>query len=91
MSPPSSNGANAAAIRAQVLTVLGRVVPELEPAALRGDRAIRDELDVDSMDLLNFVIGLSQAFGIEIPEADYKRIATVDALVDYLDHRLHPR
>lgn len=91
MNTPSSDGSNAAAIRAQVLNVLGRIVPELEPDTLRGDRAIRDELDVDSMDLLNFVIGLSQAFGIEIPEADYKRIATVDALVEYLDRRLHPR
>lgn len=75
-------------IRARILEQLGRVVPELEPAALRGDRPIRDELDVDSMDLLNFVIGLSKAFAIEIPEADYKRIATVDALVEYIAGRL---
>ena len=66
---------------------LGERIP-IDPAALRGDRAIRDELDVDSMDLLNFVIGLSKAFGFDIPEADYKRIATVDALVDYLRARL---
>ncbi len=76
------------AIRARVLDELARVVPELEPDTLPGNRPIRDELDVDSMDLLNFVIGLSKAFGLDIPEADYKRIATVDALVEYIDRRL---
>ncbi len=77
------------AIRKIVLDVLGAVVPELEPGTLRSDRAIRDELDVDSMDLLNFVIGLSKAFKVDIPEADYRRIATVDQLVGYLAEKVH--
>ena len=76
-------------IRSKVLDVLGSVVPELEPGTLRADRAIRDELDVDSMDLLNFVIGLSKAFKVDIPEADYRRIATVDQLVSYLAEKVH--
>ena len=75
-------------IRSKVLDVLGSIVPELEPATLRADRAIRDELDVDSMDLLNFVIGLSKVFKVDIPEADYRRIATVDQLVIYLSDRV---
>ena len=77
-----------AAIRSKVLDVLGTVVPELEPDKLRLDRPIRDELDVDSMDLLNFVIGLSKAFKVDIPEADYRRIATVDQLVSYLGAKI---
>ncbi len=76
-------------IRGKVLNVLATVVPELEPGTLRADRAIRDELDVDSMDLLNFVIGLSKEFKVDIPEADYRRIATVDQLVTYLAERVH--
>jgi acyl carrier protein len=76
-------------IRTKVMEVLGTVVPELEPGTLRADRPIRDELDVDSMDLLNFVIGLSKAFKVDIPEADYRRIATVDQLVNYLSDRVH--
>jgi acyl carrier protein len=79
-----NQAANSATVRQKILEVLGTVVPEMEPATLRGNRPIRDELDVDSMDLLNFVIGLNKTFGIEIPEADYRRIATVDALVEYL-------
>jgi acyl carrier protein len=71
-------------IRAKVLAALAAVVPELDPAELRPDRPIRDELDIDSMDFLNFTIGLHQAFGIEIPEADYRRLDTLNACVDYV-------
>jgi acyl carrier protein len=71
-------------IRAKVLAALAAVVPELDPAELRPDRPIRDELDIDSMDFLNFTIGLAKAFGIEIPEADYRRLATLHACVDYV-------
>ena len=46
--------------------------------------AFRDQLDLDSMDLLNFVIGLHTALGVDIPEADYSKLATLDGCVDYL-------
>ena len=71
-------------IRAKILEVLGAVVPELEPAGLRPDRPLRDELDIDSMDFLNFTIGLHKAFAIEIPEQDYRKVATLNACVDYV-------
>jgi acyl carrier protein len=71
-------------IRAVVLRVLGDIAPEADPSALRSDVALRDQLDVDSMDLLNFVIGLHAAFRVDIPEADYPRLATLDGCVDYL-------
>jgi len=71
-------------IRAAVLRVLGEIAPEADPAGLRPDVALREQLDVDSMDLLNFVIGLHHAFGVDIPEADYPKLATLDACVDYL-------
>jgi acyl carrier protein len=71
-------------IRAQVLAALAAVVPELDPAELRPDRPLRDELDIDSMDFLNFTIGMHKAFGVEIPEQDYRKLATLDACVDYV-------
>jgi acyl carrier protein len=71
-------------IRAQVLAALAAVVPELEPGELGPDRPLRDELDIDSMDFLNFTIGLHKAFGVEIPEQDYRKLATLDACVDYV-------
>jgi acyl carrier protein len=71
-------------IRAQVLAALAAVVPELDPDELRPDRPLRDEIDIDSMDFLNFTIGLHKAFGVDIPEQDHRKLDTLDACVDYI-------
>lgn len=75
-------------IRARVLEVLARIAPELDPAELAPDANLRDQLDVDSMDFLNFVIGLHKAFGVEVPETDYRRLLTLDDCVAYLAGKL---
>ncbi len=75
-------------IRATVLGVLGDIAPEADLAALRPDRELRDELDLDSMDILNAVIALHRALGIDVPEADYGRLATLNGAVEYLAGRL---
>jgi acyl carrier protein len=75
-------------IRAKVVAALAAAVPELEPAELAPDANLREALDIDSMDFLNFTIGLHKAFGVEIPEADYRSLATIDACVAYLAGRL---
>lgn len=79
---------NDAEIRARVLEVLARIAPELDPAALAPEANLRDQLDVDSMDFLNFVIGLHKAFGVEVPETDYRRLLTLDDCVAYLAGKL---
>lgn len=71
-------------IRATVLRTLGEIAPEAELSALKADVSFRDQLDVDSMDLLNLVIALHTALHVDIPEADYPRLATLDGCVDYL-------
>jgi acyl carrier protein len=75
-------------IKAKVLEVLGTIAPELDPAELAPDANLRDQLDVDSMDFLNFVIGLHKAFGVEVPEADYRKLFTLDGCVSYLAARI---
>jgi acyl carrier protein len=70
-----------------VLRVLGDIAPEADLTSLRPDLAFRDQLDLDSMDMLNFVVGLHAALGVEIPEADYPKLATLDACVEYLASR----
>jgi acyl carrier protein len=77
-------------IRASVLEVLARIAPELDPAELAPDANLRDQLDVDSMDFLNFVIGLHKAFGVEVPEADYRKLFTLDGCVNYLAAKIKP-
>lgn len=71
-------------IRQTVLHALGQIAPEADLSQLRPDMRIRDQLDIDSMDLLNFVIELHKEFGIDIPEADYPQLATLNGCIDYL-------
>jgi acyl carrier protein len=75
-------------LRATILRVLGDIAPEADLHGLRPDRELRDQLDLDSMDMLNAVIALHHALGIDVPEADYGRLATLDGAVDYLAGRL---
>lgn len=56
--------------RAQILRLLGEIAPEADLAGLNPDVSFRDQLDLDSMDFLNFVVALHKAFHIEIPETD---------------------
>jgi acyl carrier protein len=71
-------------IRATVLRVLGEIAPEADLASLAPEIGLRDQLDLDSMDILNFVVGLHAALGVEIPESDYPKLATLDGCVDYV-------
>jgi acyl carrier protein len=73
-------------IRETVLRVLGEIAPEADPATLKPDVGFRDQLDIDSMDFLNFAIALHQELGVDIPEADYGNLDTLDHCVEYLAH-----
>ena len=71
-------------IRQSVLAILSDIAPELQPARIKPDKPLRDQLDLDSMDFLNFVIGLHKRFQLEIPESDYAKLATLEGCVAYL-------
>ena len=71
-------------VAAAVLRALGEIAPEADPASIEPDAALRDQLDLDSMDMLNFAIALHTTFGIEIPESDYPKFATLSSAVDYV-------
>jgi acyl carrier protein len=71
-------------IKDGVLRALTDVAPEADTATLRLDIDLREQLDIDSMDLLNFMIGINEQVHVDIPEADYPRLETVDDVIDYL-------
>jgi acyl carrier protein len=71
-------------IREAVLRVLGNIAPEADLNRLKPQARLRDQLDIDSMDFLNFVIGLHQELRVEIPERDYGRLATLVGCIEYL-------
>ena len=71
-------------LRAAFLEELTRVAPDIEAADVGDDDHIQDDLELDSMDVLNLVTALHERFGIDIPERDYPQIATVAHAVAYL-------
>jgi len=74
-------------IRQSVLEALSDVAPEADPATIRTDLSLRDQLDIDSMDSLNFLIAVHEQLQVDIPEADWARLQTIDELVEYLGPR----
>jgi acyl carrier protein len=74
-------------IRAAVLRALSGVAPEADLEHLAPNVSFREQLDIDSMDLLNFVIALHNQLGIDIPERDYPKLATLQGCVEYFTSR----
>jgi acyl carrier protein len=75
-------------IRSTLLRCLHEVAPELAEEEIKDDVDLRDELDLDSMDMLRGVQGIHKALGVEIPEEDYGHIATLENAIDYVSARL---
>jgi acyl carrier protein len=75
-------------IRNGIVATLKTIAPEVEAGELAADRALREQVDLDSMDWLNVMVGLHQRFGVDIPETDYARLVTLDGIVAYLAQRL---
>lgn len=69
---------------AGVMAELTSIAPEVNPAELAPARLLREQVDLDSMDWLNFLIGLHERFKVDIPESDYARLRTLDDLIAYL-------
>lgn len=75
-------------IQQAVVEALSNVAPEGDYERLKPDRPLRDQLDIDSYDFLNVIVHLHERLGVDIPEADYHQLATLDAAVAYLAARL---
>jgi acyl carrier protein len=74
-------------IKNRVLRILGGIAPEADLTQIKPQVSFRDQLDIDSMDFLNFAIGLNKELGVEVPEADYPKVASLDGCVEYVMER----
>lgn len=75
-------------IIAVVADELGKIAPEIDIDLIDGTADLREEFDIDSMDFLTFVTALHERLGIDIPEADYAKLETLDATVSYLEAKV---
>ena len=76
------------AIRDALFAVLRTVAPEVTPNKIAADQPLRDQVDLDSMDFLNFLIRLHERLGVDVPESDYAKLVTLADFVAYLQARV---
>jgi acyl carrier protein len=75
-------------IKNVILEIIQDIDDEADFTDLDPSEALRDQLDLDSMDFLDIVMELRKRYQIQIPEADYPQLATLDSCVNYLMPRL---
>ena len=75
-------------IRAEVLAIVKRLAPEIDPARIIPDKPLRSQIDLDSMDWLNVLATIHEKLGVDIPEADYGKVQTLDSIVAYLADKI---
>jgi acyl carrier protein len=75
---------NEAELKKTILATLEETIAGLDTSGLDDDEDIRQALDIDSFDSLNFLIGLHKKLGVDIPEKDYGKLNTVNEIYQYL-------
>lgn len=75
-------------IRKAILEELIQIAPDIAPCDVSDGDHLQDDLELDSMDFLNLVSALHQRLGVDIPETDYPKIATLALAVAYLKGRI---
>lgn len=71
-------------IRNEILDILSDIAPDEDLSGLKDSVAFREQLELDSMDFLDIVMELRKRHRVQIPEADYKELASMDSTVAYL-------
>ena len=75
-------------IRKVVQEELGNIAPEVDLASIDPAIDLREAIDIDSMDFLNFITAIHHRLGVEIPEIDYPKLVTLDGAVAYVAAKL---
>ncbi|MDL1861215.1 acyl carrier protein [Betaproteobacteria bacterium PRO7] len=75
-------------LKQAIVQTLATIAPEIDAEALKADKPLRDQVDLDSADWLNFLVALHARTGVDIPDADAAKLTTLDRLVDYCGRKL---
>lgn len=76
-------------IKDVILEIIADIDEEADFDRLDPDKALRDQLDLDSMDFLDIVMELRKRYKLQIPEEEYPELATLNSCVNYLEPKLH--
>lgn len=73
-----------AEVRTKVLDIIADIALDDDVTNIKDDVALREQLDLDSMDFLDIVMELKKRHKIEVPQEDYPRLASMNSCVEYL-------
>ena len=74
-----------------VIDIINEIAPDEDTSDLKGDISLRDQMDLDSMDFLDIVMELRKQHGIEVPEEDYPKLASLDSCAEYLTPKFNAK
>lgn len=74
-------------VRTTVLSELTTIAPEVDADEIEDTVLLRDQVDLDSMDWLNFLQRIHKRFNVDIPESDYQSLRTLEDVVRYIEAR----
>jgi acyl carrier protein len=75
-------------IHALIVSELNNIAPESDAARIDPKADLREALDIDSLDFLNFLAALHKKTGVNVPEADYTRLFTLELAIAYMAEKL---
>jgi acyl carrier protein len=75
---------NSEQARALIIAELGNIAPEIDAGQIDARADLREALDIDSLDFLNFIAALHKKTGVNVPESDYRKLLTLDGAIAYL-------
>ncbi len=74
-----------------VIDIINEIAPDEDTTGLKSEVNLRDQMDLDSMDFLDIVMELRKQHGIEVPEADYPKLASLDSCAEYLTPKFNAK
>ncbi|MBC2601674.1 acyl carrier protein [Puniceicoccus vermicola] len=74
-----------------VLEIIEEIAPDEDVSSIKPEVRLRDQLDLDSMDFLDIVMELRKKYGIEVPEEDYPKLASLESCGEYLTPKFNEK
>ena len=72
-------------VKEAVKDIIATIAPDEELSSLNDTDLLRDQIELDSMDFLDIVMELRKRYGVQVPEEDYKELATLEGCANYLE------
>lgn len=76
------------AIRQAIIDIIADLAPDEDLTNLKDDVRIREQVSLDSMDFLDIIMEIRKRYGVQVPEEDYMKLATLKGCVEYLEPKL---